>query len=49
LKRRYIIALAVPLAATAFFANAGSADAASATVTLAACAPALYPWLLADT
>ena len=28
LKRRYIIALAVPLAATAFFANAGSAGAA---------------------
>ena len=49
LKRRYIIALAVPLDATAFFANAGSAGAASATVTLAAAAPALYPWLGADT
>ncbi len=46
---RYIIALAVLLAVSAFFANAGSAGAASAVAPLAAGAPALYPWLLADT
>jgi len=36
LKRRYIVALAVLLAASVLFANAGSAGAASATATMAA-------------
>ena len=36
MKRRYIVALAVLLAASVLFANAGSAGAASATATMAA-------------